>query len=355
MTTTTLAQTAAPSVFSLGRTYLHPAFDYLVIGGGLSLVLTIFLAAGGTTNGLYAALSLQLLLLLSNLSHFAASTVRLYTKPGAFVSHRFLTMGFPLVTIAVLTFTLLQADVLGRHLQALYLTWSPFHYAAQAYGLAVMYCYRSGYSLQVAEKRLIRAACLLPFAFAFLDSGDAGIGWLVPPSVFAAHPFLMGVGNTAKLLLAFVTLVGPLVLFGALGWRRRGIPLISLLVIVSNGVWWVTLRFFDAFVWATFFHGLQYLAITLIFHVREQLARPDNQHGWFQHTLRFYGLCVLLGYALFKIWPGAFMVLGFGWAESVLLVGAMINIHHFVVDAFIWRLRRDSNYRVVTGGLPAAA
>ena len=27
---------------------------------------------------------------------------------------------------------------------------------------------------------------------------------------------------------------------------------------------------------------------------------------------------------------------------------AAINVHHFVVDAFIWRLRKDSNYAVVS-------
>ena len=38
---------------------------------------------------------------------------------------------------------------------------------------------------------------------------------------------------------------------------------------------------------------------------------------------------------------------GFGWAQSVVLVIAAINVHHFIVDAYIWRLRRDPNYRVV--------
>jgi len=27
---------------------------------------------------------------------------------------------------------------------------------------------------------------------------------------------------------------------------------------------------------------------------------------------------------------------------------AAINVHHFIVDAFIWRLRKDSNYAVVS-------
>jgi hypothetical protein len=30
------------------------------------------------------------------------------------------------------------------------------------------------------------------------------------------------------------------------------------------------------------------------------------------------------------------------------MVTAAINIHHFIVDAFIWKLRQDANYRIVT-------
>jgi hypothetical protein len=102
------------------------------------------------------------------------------------------------------------------------------------------------------------------------------------------------------------------------------------------------------------FHSLQYLAILLVFHVKEQLARPENRRGWLHHAAWFYGACLLLGYALFQVWPLAYVAAGFGWAESVLLVTAVINIHHFVVDAYIWRLRRDPNYKVVTTGLVAA-
>ena len=34
---------------------------------------------------------------------------------------------------------------------------------------------------------------------------------------------------------------------------------------------------------------------------------------------------------------------------------AVINIHHFIVDAFIWRLRKDPNYKVVAAATPAPA
>ena len=86
-----------------------------------------------------------------------------------------------------------------------------------------------------------------------------------------------------------------------------------------------------------------YLAITLIYHVREQMRKPDNHHGWAFHTSNFYAKCVLLGYALFNCWPYVFVWFGAGVAESMILVIATINIHHFIVDAYIWRLRVPAN------------
>jgi hypothetical protein len=35
-----------------------------------------------------------------------------------------------------------------------------------------------------------------------------------------------------------------------------------------------------------------------------------------------------------------------------LLTVAVINIRHFVVDAYIWKLRQAPNYRVVVAGDP---
>ena len=85
----------------------------------------------------------------------AASTVRLYTKPGAARSLPFVAIGLPLVTLALLGLCMLSAENLAPQFRAFYLTWSPYHYAAQAYGLAVMYCYRSGCLLGASNKRLL--------------------------------------------------------------------------------------------------------------------------------------------------------------------------------------------------------
>ena len=334
-----------------GRPFIHPAFDYLLIGGGLSLLVIGWLTFGrAPAVRQWLQTNLWTLVLLSNSAHFAGSTVRLYTKPGSFRDLPFLTMGLPLASVAVLTLAIAWPGGLGRHLQSLYLTWSPYHYAAQAYGLAVMYCYRSGSPWTEDDKRWLRIASFLPFLHVFLAVPGAGIEWLMPAAVLR-QPAAEAVRSGAVAGLRVLSFLTPAVIF--LLHQREGrsrLPLISLLILLSNSVWLVGLGYTTPLTIAvvTVFHGLQYLAILTIFHVKERVRAPAGPRAWWSQALGFYAACLALGYVLFQVWPYAYVLLGFGFAESVLLVIAAINVHHFVVDAFIWRLRRDSNYAVVS-------
>jgi hypothetical protein len=267
----------------------------------------------------------------------------------------FLALGFPLVVFALLSLCIAQPVDFGRHLQALYLTWSPYHYAAQAYGIAVMYCMRSGCVLQRGEKSLVYWIALAPFFYSFITSAGVGLQWLTPPAIYDADATRAGIAVLRPILVA-IGLGGPLLLWA---WRARSanpMPVISALALGANGIWWYFLPPVEAFLWATFFHGLQYLAIVVIFHVREQTSRPKNRHGGFYHGVWFYTVCLLLAYALFNCVPQAYVFAGFSLTESLLLVTAAINVHHFVVDGFIWRLARDvRNRSVVDSGLPTPA
>jgi hypothetical protein len=285
------------------------------------------------------------------MAHFASSTVRLYTIRGALSTWPFLTMGLPLATLLLLTLGIWQADRVGIHVQRLYLTWSPFHYAAQAYGLAVMYAYRSGCRLSDGDKRYLRWASLLPFFWAVLTGPDIGLRWVLPDR------WLAGSAVVAVSYAVFaLSLAAPFAVFARfrLATPHR-LPLICPLLLVSNGIWWLLLPPLDAFVWATVFHGIQYLAIVLIFHARDgDAGATRGARAW--RALGFYATCVALGYALFRALPLGYVAAGFGPVESVLLVTAAINIHHFVVDAFIWRLPAGSgNRRIVEAVAPGAA
>jgi hypothetical protein len=344
---------ASRGVLITGRTFVHPWFDYLLIGGGLSLIFAVGvalherIAATGPPAGLVLTAALPALLLVSNMSHFAASTVRLYTREGALARDPFLTMAFPLVSLGLVAVAVAFPEHIGANLNALYFTWSPYHYAAQAYGLAVMYCYRSSCGLTDRDKWGIRLACLPPFLLAFLSFPASGLEWFVSPATILDHQALHVARQLARVGLIVLTFASPLAV--VLYFRRMGrsLPAISVLVILANGIWWVVLPYLQAFVWATVFHGVQYLAIISIFHVNERLKQPSNRRPWWFHGLWFYARCLGLGYVLFQVLPLGYEAVGFGWAASSTLVVAAINLHHFIVDAYIWRLRKDPNYKVV--------
>jgi hypothetical protein len=356
----------------IGRTFLHPVIDYLLIGGVLSLlsvpvVLSMPTAAADGAFSFrgpqfFGIAVISYFVLLSNSADFAASTVRLYTKPGAQRALPFLSFAFPLVCFAVLGVCLAFPHDAGRHLQSLYLTWSPYHYAAQAYGLAVMYCYRSGCIIGDRDKKWLWWAAMLPFfyAFTFSGTGRTGIGWLIPMPLATIPVVGVGLDALQRLLetvLPIASFAVPIALFVRMARSATGpMPLISLFAILANGVWWLVMPDIDAFMLATIFHGIQYLVIISIFHVREQVAMPENTRSGRWHAVRFYATCFVLGYAIFHLVPHGFMFAGFGPVESFMLVAAAINVHHFIVDAFIWRLKKsDTNRAVVDAVAPASA
>ena len=348
----------------LGRAFVHPVFDYLVIGGGLSLCVAAllvtrpeYLAFGRIEVGGETITSFPWILLFCNSAHLAASTVRLYTKPGAVQELPRLTLAVPLLALVVLTLCVVDAARFGRHLMGLYLTWSPFHYAAQAYGVAVIYALRAGRGLATREKQLLRVTCLLPFFAALLQTGGAGLGWILPDA-WIQQPQVFALLVRLQRLLLVLVFAAPLALFGWVWWRgKRPVPLICLLVVLANGLWWTLFPYNNAFSWATIFHGLQYLGIVMVFHVKDQVARSGNTRGPLFHALHFYALSVALGYAFLYCLPRAYVFVGFGMVESLLLVIAAINIHHFVVDAYIWRVSKGGSNRsiVQSGGLQAVA
>ena len=354
MSATNAAPAPAPTANRawLGRSFVHPLFDYAIIGGGLSLIVAawvIWIAPEWRSLGGVGAM--PFIVLATNSAHFTSSTVRLYTKPDATREYPFVSFGLPLVALAVLAVCCLYPGDLGPHLNALYLTWSPFHYASQAFGLASMYCFRSGCRLSDSDRRLLRWVCMLPFILVFIGGQGYGMDWplrALPDAVRSSDALHM-LREAARWVLPPLCFAAPVAL--ALKVRRSQsgpMPLIAVLMPITNSVWWVALNIYEAFVWATIFHALQYLAIIVIFHQRDQLTRPGNRHSASYHAVWFYSMSIGLGYALFYCLPRGYALAGFGLTESLLLAFAAINIHHFIVDAYIWRVSRDKrNMRIV--------
>src|SRR3989442_6549266 len=333
----------APTAFRPGKMFVNPLFDYLLIGGIVSWI------AGGIIYGAgvrYNEADLFWVLLVSNWAHFAASTVRLYTKPDALRTWPFLTLAFPVVTIAVVSAVVALGEPAGRYFFALYFLWSPFHYSAQAYGLSVMYAYRSGTTLAPMDRTLIRWTCLLPFFWTLLQP-QGGLGLVLPRGFCGGFPLRAALSQT----LTVLSLAVPIVAFLWLR-RQRGVtlPAISLVVIFSNAIWWTAFNWFDAFIWATVFHGLQYLAIVLVFHIKDQERLGVSAHGWLYHAACFYGTCLVLGFVLFQNWPQLYWLAGYDIGRATLLVVAELKHPPLLSRAFLFEVSPQSQHKRMGAG-----
>ncbi|HEB88766.1 MAG TPA: hypothetical protein ENI85_04275 [Deltaproteobacteria bacterium] len=354
-----LQSPSRPSIVAtalLGRTFVHPLFDSLFIGGALSLIVVGVLLANPSLAPFTSAEDFRYFILFFNSAHFAASTVRLYTKPDARHALPVVKWVLPVVALALVTLCMFRADSLGANLRALYLTWSPYHYAAQAYGLAVMYSYRSGCLLNATNKRLLWWAGMLPFFYSFLLGPQVGLHWLDVAGWLDA-PIARTILGALRPVLPWAAFAAvPLLYWQVRRTEDRAMPLIAALALVTNGIWWFVFTPLQAFVWATIFHSIQYLAIVIIFHVKDQMNQPTNRHGAAYHVAWFYGMALLLGYALFNWFPQAYVSAGFAPATAVMITVAMINIHHFIVDGFIWRLKKtDANRSILESASTAPA
>ncbi len=345
---------AGPGWLNLGRPFVNRAVDYAFIGGVFGLVLG-FVAYGAGFR--FDAERFWIVVLLSSYAHFAASTVRLYSRPGAVARWPFLTLGVPLVTVLLTSALLFGGGLVAwRRVEGFYLAWSTYHYSAQTFGLTLMYAYRSGCALTAQDRRVVRASCLLPFVYGILGA-RSGLSLLVPEAVYAGA-ICTAIRHAVRLGLLPLLILAPALVFARVRrGRGRPLPLICLVLMGGNAAFWAFFLDRDAFAWAAFAHAIQYLVVVTVFHVEDAVREPGNTHGRAYHVVGFYGVCILLGYALFELWPafyGAFWI-NLDRPSTGRRIAWVVNIHHFLVDGYIWKLKNDTNLaRVVERAAPVA-
>jgi hypothetical protein len=325
----------------VGRTFVNPPVDYLFVGGGITIPIFATLYFFPRLNPVNNEIPYGFFIAING-AHFAASTVRLYTKPGARQEFPFVSWILPVMCFALVGLGLYSPRI-GGHVKALYFTWSPFHYAAQTYGLAVMYSMRSGARLEPRDKWHMWWVCMLPFMYAFFTAHTGGLFWFVSRSLLLSIPLAAALLSLTVWVLSVAVLVLPVWLFWRLHHvRGKHVPAISLLLLVTNGMWWLGSDYLDAWFWTAAMHSLQYLIIVTIRHVDERVTHaPANARlrAAVMHGTAFYGFSLFVGYLLFLVAPAAYALFGFDGLQSYAMMTMVINVHHFIVDGFIWRTK----------------
>jgi len=306
------------------------------------------------------AIGFYALALFSNYPHFYATVYRIYGSRGELARYRhFALHATVLLVVAALLAHLVP--FVAPFLFTAYITWSPWHYSGQNFGIAMMFARRNGAQPTRADRNWLLTAFVASYLMVFvtLHSGVSAEPYVVSLGI------PNGVGQFMRILL-FLLFVGAAVrsmmpLVRASGVRALAAPLT---ILVTQFLWFCVPTFleiaFDARIPRTsysasilaFMHGAQYLWITSYFTRRE--AERDEGRQW--RPLVYYATLVVGGIALFL--PGPWLVSSLfhrDFTSSFLIFTALVNIHHFVLDGVVWKLRDGRIASLLVGGKAASS
>jgi hypothetical protein len=318
---------------------------------------------------------LPLVVLLTGVPHYGATVLRVCEREEDRRAYSRVSIAASLALVALLALGL-RSELLGSLVLTLYLTWSPWHYSGQNYGIALMFLRRREIEITPAAKRWIYAFFVLSFAlvalsihaevpgadYAPIQYQDASYRRMPIGIPLAVHdPAMVAIAVACGLsLVAAATL---LVRAGA-GPRDLAAPA---LIALSQALWFTVpalSRFAGwfqdggplsadyavyAFVWVGVAHSVQYLWVTSYYAARSTRAEGRPTGSAF---LAGYGARVLaIGAALWILpalvfAPGALGEVPFHGGLAA-LVAAVVNLHHFVLDGVIWKLRDGRIARIL--------
>lgn len=349
------ASTTAPA--AVPSRWLHGPWRDLLFGCGL---LYAALAIGSALSPTPLSPQLPqivapLLILLVSTPHYGATLLRVYERSEDRRRYQLFSVYVSLLLLALFCWGVFDDRVVSV-LVTVYFTWSPWHYTGQNYGISVMFLRRRGVDFDDSTRRALYVSFIASFFVVALvqHSGTSAM----PDSRLQGVRFL-SLGISTDLSSVLVPLAGLVwaaaVVVAIVGLRRAGswrdiAP--TLAVVLLQALWFSVpflLRFgrvslgveaFDwqwrtqAFLWIAAGHAAQYLWVSSYY------ARSADS---FTNQPRYYGKVIAAGTS---VWLFPAMLLGPGTAMGAapaagfaLLLASCVNLHHFVLDGVIWKLR----------------
>jgi tetratricopeptide (TPR) repeat protein len=322
----------------------NPPLDLIVGCGAWSAPLLLVTYFTTTSNALAWSVGFYALALFFNYPHYMATLYRAYHREEEFQKYRIFTVhitGFIVLALVISHFWFRALPWIFT----LYLTLSPWHYSGQNYGLFMMFVRRAGAKPANSERNAVYAAFLISYLILFV-SFHAGA---------STDPLFISLGIPRRVASLAVVVLGIAFVscsaFGLsriqeqVGWR----PLLPALTLFSSQFIWFLLPTALSFgeglripqsrystgVLAVM-HSAQYLWITSYYARRE--ASAEGGQRW--RSFAYFSVLVAGGIALFV--PGPWLVsrvFHYDFTASFLIFTALANLHHFVLDGAIWKLR----------------
>lgn len=356
-----------PAQLSRGPSpWIYGAWVDLLIGCGAwsaPLLLVGFYAANAYAGAW--GMGFYFVALLLNYPHFMATVYRAYHTETEFTKYRIFTVHVALLLVAAGVLAHVWYPLLPW-IFTIYICWSPWHYTGQNFGLLMMFARRAGLAPTVGERRALRLSFVASYAMLMLSfhtgaSSDPLILSLGLPAAFtfparaALGAFFMGASAWALISLGRRSSLRAVIAPLTLAVTQFLWFLLPALIELASGREVPQTRYSSGIL--AVLHSAQYLWITSYFQQKE--ARAAGVTGW--SFPRYFLTLVAGGIALFI--PGPWVVsrvFHADFAASFLTFTALVNIHHFILDGALWKLRdsRIAGFLLNTGapgGVPTEA
>lgn len=340
------------------RPWLYGPRCDLFLGYGLAYLLSVpllLMLTGRSGAGERSLWVTTVLVLFFSTPHYGATLLRVYENRKERRAYAFFTVWASAVLFGLFVLGL-HSPWVGSILLTAYVVWGIWHFSAQNYGIAVMYLRRRDLDVTPDIKKPLYASFVLSAALAVIAIYVVG-----SQLSFAAvsHDYSgtfrilqVGIPQPFRGVVDVVAAAGYLGSLGLVAFRLRGrLPVRQLapvgLLVLTQALWYVvpsigaiagvwsstTMGYAFAAIWISTAHAVQYLWVSTYY---AQRAGRCGRLGPYLFK------CLLAGAAITS--PGLFLAPGlFGGAAIegpaiVVLVFAMVNLHHFVIDGAIWKL-----------------
>ena len=325
----------------------NPWLDLIVGCGAWSLPLLLIAYAVLASSARTWSILFYGLAIFCNYPHYMATIYRAYHRAEDFEKYRIFTVHTTVLVVLTLVVSHYWVSLLPW-IFTIYLTWSPWHYSGQNYGLFMMFARRAGAKPDKRTRSALYGAFIVSYLVLFL-------GFHTGPST---DPLFVSIGIPAIVSRwEQIILLAAFVLFSLFGLfrlaRQTGLkPLLPSFTLFSSQFLWFLLpaaislfkhldipqsRYSNGVL--AVMHSAQYLWITSYYARREAVSEGEKtQRNW--RPVAYFAVLVAGGIALFI--PGPWLAsraFHFDLTTSFLIFGALVNIHHFILDGAIWKLR----------------
>jgi Flp pilus assembly protein TadD len=356
---------SAPAVAD--RSWVFGALPDLLLGCGLG---TLLLAGGAALLAGDPATLLAWAILLSTLTgmpHYGATLLRVYGRRADRRRYAFFAVWATLAIWAAFVVGVYDRTI-GSLLVTLYLSWSPWHYTGQNYGLAVLFLRKRGIEVAPETKRWIHASFVASYLLVVLAmhgvNPQVGYGSGLPADPLEHGYRFVSLGIPAPLVgvlfpaVALAYLAATLVAAARLRRVAAGRALGPALALSATQAAWFVIPASVAFAtgvdprhqvlfyfaWVAIGHQVQYLWITTWYAAG---GRPLGER------VAYLGKTFLAGAGIWTLPALVFSPSLLGTVSYdlglFLLISAAVNLHHFVLDGAIWKLRDGRVARILLG------